>query len=85
MSKAHAPRKPFETPQKSALGGRVFKISLKGIPPVNAKMWAQMVSHIFYFQPHNMPAFYHRRVLSLAGSRPNEKPSGLDTNGMNFL
>lgn len=57
MSKAHATRKPFETPQKSALGGRVFKISLKGIPPVNAKMWAQMVSHIFYFQPHNMPAF----------------------------
>lgn len=42
MSKIHAPRKPFETPQKSAVGGRVFKISLKGIPPVNAKMWAQM-------------------------------------------
>ena len=42
MSKIHAPRKLLETPQKSASGGRVFKISLKGVPPVTAKMWTQM-------------------------------------------
>ena len=42
MSKIHVPRKPIETPQKSVAGGRVFKISRKGVPPVNAKMWAQM-------------------------------------------
>jgi hypothetical protein len=43
MITIHAPSKPLEMPQKSAEGGRrVFKISLKGIPPVNAKIWAEM-------------------------------------------
>jgi len=42
MSKIHAPRKALETPQKPAVGGRVFKISLEGVPPVSAKVWAQM-------------------------------------------
>lgn len=42
MSKIDAPRKPLEAPPKSAAGGRVFKISLKGVPSVNEKMWAQL-------------------------------------------
>lgn len=42
MSTTHAPRKLLEAPQKSAVGGRVFKISLNGVPPVTAKMWTQM-------------------------------------------
>jgi hypothetical protein len=42
MSKILTPRQFFETPQKSAAGGRVFKISLNGVPPVTSKMWAQM-------------------------------------------
>lgn len=42
MSKIHAPRKPIETPQKATVAGRVFKFSLKGVPPVDAKMWTQM-------------------------------------------
>lgn len=42
MSKNLAPSKLVETPQKSAAGGRVFKISLNGVPPVTSKMWAQM-------------------------------------------
>lgn len=42
-----APPKPLETPQKSAAGGRVFKISLKRVPPVKAKMWAQMKAAAF--------------------------------------
>lgn len=42
MSKILAPRKLFETPQKSAGGGRVFKISLNGVPSVTSKMWTQM-------------------------------------------
>lgn len=42
MSKTYAPRKLLEAPQKSAVGGRVFKISLNGVPPVTAKMWMQM-------------------------------------------
>jgi len=43
LSKIHAPRKSTETPQKAAAAaGRVFKFSLKGAPPVDAKMWAQL-------------------------------------------
>lgn len=42
MSKILAPSKLFDTPQKSAAGGRVFKISLNGVPPVTSKMWAQI-------------------------------------------
>lgn len=42
MSKILAHRKLFESPQKLATGGRVFKISLNGVPPVTSKMWAEM-------------------------------------------
>lgn len=42
MSKIHAPRKPIETPQKATVAGRVFKFSLKDVPSVDGKMWAQM-------------------------------------------
>jgi hypothetical protein len=43
MITIHAPSKPLEMRQKSATDSRrVFKLSLKGIPPVNAEMWAQM-------------------------------------------
>jgi len=42
MSKTAAPRTTAEMPQKAAAGGRVFKFSLKGIPPVDARTWAKM-------------------------------------------
>lgn len=42
MSKIDAPLKPSSMPQKAAATGRVFKFSLKGIPPVDARMWAKM-------------------------------------------
>jgi hypothetical protein len=41
MSETSAPQKLPETPQKAA-AGRVFKISLDGIPPVDAAMWEQI-------------------------------------------
>ena len=42
MSKIDAPRKSTEQPQKAPTAGRVFKFSLKGVPPVDARTRAQM-------------------------------------------
>lgn len=43
MSKNLLTRQSTEAPQKTAaVGGRVFKFSLKNVPVVDAKMWAQM-------------------------------------------
>lgn len=42
MSKIHAPRKIPDALQMSAKGSHVFKISLKGVPPVTSDMWAKM-------------------------------------------
>jgi len=41
-SRTLATTKRIDPPQKTAEAGRVFKFSLKGIPPVDEKMWAQM-------------------------------------------
>ncbi|WP_350282152.1 hypothetical protein [Nitrosomonas sp.] len=42
MSQNRTIRQSTEAPQQTAAGGRVFKVSLKNIPGVDAKMWAQM-------------------------------------------
>lgn len=42
MSTVLATNKRIESPKKTAEAGRVFKFSLKGIPPVDDKMWAQI-------------------------------------------
>jgi hypothetical protein len=42
MSKVVATHKHTRTEPKAAATGRVFTLSLKGVPPVSATMWSQM-------------------------------------------
>lgn len=42
MNKTSTQRKPTAEPEKAASAGRVFKFSLKGIPPVDAAMEARL-------------------------------------------
>lgn len=42
MNKTRTQRKPTAAPDKAASAGRVFKLSLKGIPAVDAAMEARL-------------------------------------------
>ena len=35
-------KEQLETPREPTAGGRIFKISLKGVPPVTPEMWVKM-------------------------------------------
>jgi hypothetical protein len=42
MNEIATPQKSTKLPQKTAVAGRVFKISLEGVPPVDARMWEKI-------------------------------------------